>query len=70
MKSLLEKLKSMLTGLDFKTVLIVCLGVAVVTLGWLSWWSPKPVDTQQLLSDLRGKLTAQYEQNIKDRLGF
>jgi hypothetical protein len=67
MTSLLEKLKSLLKGIDFKTILIVCLVVAVVALVWLSWWSPKPADTQALLSDLRAKLTKQFEIDIKDR---
>jgi hypothetical protein len=63
----LAKLKSMLTSLDFKTLLIVCLVVGLVSLLWLSWWSPKPADTQQLLSDLRAKLTKQFEIDINDR---
>ncbi len=67
MTSLLAKLKSILTSLDFKTVLVACLAVALVALVWLSWWSPKPADTAQLLSELRAKLTAQFERDVKDR---
>ncbi len=67
MTNLLAKLKSILTSLDVKTVLIACLAVALATLVWLSWWSPKPADTAQLLNDLREKLTAQFEQDVKDR---
>jgi uncharacterized membrane protein YccC len=67
MASLLEKLKSLLRGIDFKTILIVCLAVVVVTLVWLSWWSPKPPDVQQLLAEQRATLTKQFEANVKAR---
>lgn len=50
-----------------KNTLIVGLSVAVFYLLWVSWWTPKPVDTRQLLADLRAKLTKQYEAEIKAR---
>jgi hypothetical protein len=67
MTSLLAKLKSMLTSLDFKTLLIVCLVVGLVSLLWLSWWSPKPADTQQLLSNMREKTDKLFLQGLKER---
>jgi hypothetical protein len=67
MTSLLEKLKSLLKGIDFKTILIVCLVVTVGYLGWVSWWTPKPVDVQGLLADQRATLTKQFGDGIKVR---
>lgn len=55
------------TWVTVKNTLIVGLGIAVIYLIWVSWWTPKPVDTQQLLADLRGKLTKQFEKDMKDK---
>ncbi len=65
MTSLLEKLKSMLTSLNFKTVLIVCLGVAVVYLLWVSWWTPEPVDSQALLKEMRTEVATEVAKKGK-----
>lgn len=65
--NLLEKLKSLLKGIDIKTILIVCLVIAVGYLGWVSWWTPDPVDVTQLLADQRATLTKQFEANVKAR---
>jgi uncharacterized membrane protein YccC len=67
MTGLLEKLKSLLKGIDQKTILITCLVVAVGYLTWVSWWTPKPVDVQGLLADQRATLTKQFEANVKAR---
>jgi hypothetical protein len=67
MKNVLEKIKSILKGIDKKNVLIVCLVVAVVSLGWLSWHSPDPVDVQGLLNKLEARLTEKHQLEIKAR---
>jgi hypothetical protein len=51
----------------FKNALIVGLGIAVVYLVWVSWWSPDPVDVTRLLADQRATLTQQFEANVKAR---
>jgi len=69
MINLLAKLKSLISSFGFKNVLIACLVLAVVGLGWLSWWSPNPVDVQGLLSNLEKRLTEQHQKEILDRDG-
>lgn len=66
-RDVLVKVKSSLSGFDFKTILIICLVVAVGYLGWVSWWTPKPVDVQRLLADQRATLTKQFEDGVKVR---
>ena len=65
MKSVLEKIKSVLAGIDKKTVLIACLSVAILYLGWAAWHSPDPPDVQGLLNKLEIRLTEKHQAEMK-----
>lgn len=64
---MIEKVKNLLRSVGLKNLLIGCLAVAVIMLGWLSWRSPKPVDTQGLLAELEQKLTEKHNLEMQER---
>ncbi len=41
--------------------------VAIITLIYLSWPSPKPPDTQQIINDVKIELEKQYTAQLKDK---
>uniref|UniRef100_A0A6M3JFD9 Uncharacterized protein n=1 Tax=viral metagenome TaxID=1070528 RepID=A0A6M3JFD9_9ZZZZ len=63
----MDAIRNLLKKIDLKIILIVCLLIGVVTLGWASYWRPKAPDTQKLLADMQAKLQKQFQADIKDR---